>query len=273
MDSHALELIWLMRRSPSRDWRAIALEGERLGSFAPLVQQELFPPELEPIALEIAKWRHQGIEVLTVLDFPPNLRAIPNRPPLIFVQGRLLPHDDGGVAVIGTRHPTPEGQARSRRLARELAEAGVTVFSGLARGIDTAAHLGALEGGGRTLAVIGTGLQHVYPPENRDLQRHLSRSCAVVSQFWPEAGPRRSSFPIRNVTMSGLSRATIVVEAGATSGARNQAEAAVRHGRTVFLMASLLERHEWARKFMEHPFARLCSSTGDVLEFLTKPSP
>jgi DNA processing protein len=122
------------------------------------------------------------------------------------------------------------------------------VVSGLAAGIDTAAHEAALEAGGRTVAVIGTGLRHVFPRPNAELQERIGRESAVVSQFWPGQEARKWTFPQRNAVMSGFARTTVVVEASHTSGARMQARLALEHGRPVFLLESLME-HEWARKY------------------------
>jgi DNA processing protein len=160
--------------------------------------------------------------------------------------------DMRAVAIVGTRTASEDGCKRAYRLARELGAAGITVISGLAKGIDTCAHMGALKSGGRTVAVMGTGILERYPKENAALADSILRSGgALLSQFFPEQPPTRWTFPVRNVTMSGLSVATVVVEAGASSGARMQAQAALTHGRPVFLPTSLVEAHAWARKLVE----------------------
>ncbi|MBV9048974.1 MAG: DNA-processing protein DprA, partial [Solirubrobacterales bacterium] len=154
-----------------------------------------------------------------------------------------------------------------------LVDQGYTVVSGLAAGIDTAAHTAALARGGRTIAVIGTGLNRSYPPENAPLQRRLARESAVVSQFWPEAPPSRRSFPMRNAVMSGLTLGTVVVEASQTSGARMQGRLALAHGRTVFLVDALLEQ-QWAREFSNRPGTHVVRSGPEitaVVERLTSP--
>ncbi len=148
-----------------------------------------------------------------------------------------------------------------------------TVISGLAAGIDTAAHRAALQAGGRTIAVIGTGLGRAYPPQNADLQREIASTGAVVSQFWPDAGPSRQSFPLRNSVMSGLTLATVIVEAAATSGARVQARLALAHGRPVFLADSLLSQ-VWARELADRPGTHVfCAPTEitDAIDRLTGP--
>jgi DNA processing protein len=162
---------------------------------------------------------------------------------LLFLRGQLLNADGAGVAVIGTRTPSQAGIRTASEIARTLVEAGRTVISGLAAGIDTVAHLAALGAGGRSLAVLGTGLHHAYPPMNAALQTRLQ---VLVSQFWPEQGPSRENFPKRNAVMAGVSAATVIVEAGERSGARIQARQAMAQGRPLFLMTPLLV-HEWAR--------------------------
>lgn len=145
------------------------------------------------------------------------------------------------VAVVGSRHPTFEGLRSASRIAETLVELGATVVSGLARGIDTAAHRAAIEAGGRTFGVIGTGLDRVYPRENRELQQHLARHFAVVSQFPSGTPPTRRNFPQRNRTMALLSDALVIVEAGETSGTINQGWEALRLGRTVLLCEAVAD--------------------------------
>lgn len=221
--------------------------------------------DLEAIAEEITAWHDEGMQVLTVLDeeYPSNLRTIHNRPPLLFVAGELTSEDSRSVAIVGTRRASARGLAAASAIAAELADDGFTVTSGLAEGVDTAVHRAALDRARRTVAVIGTGLRRSYPATNAALQRQIASEGAVVSQFWPDAPPTRSSFPMRNVVMSGFSLATVVVEASQTSGAKMQARFALEHGRPVFLLASLLE-HEWAREYTERPGAYVVESAADI---------
>ena len=192
---------------------------------------------------------------VSVLDdgYPANLRMIHDHPPFLFVRGSLEPTDDRAIAVVGTRKPSEEGVAAARRIAASLADRGITVVSGMAEGIDTAAHAGALNAGGRTLAVFGTGISRVYPASNRALSRAISAAGATLSQFWPDMAPSRWSFPVRNIVTSGLSVGTVVVEAGPTSGARQQAEHAVRHGKRLFLLQRLVRHQPWAQELMTIP--------------------
>ncbi len=167
-------------------------------------------------------------------DYPAWLRRIFAPPPRLWVAGRLRAEEGPtSVAIVGARAATPRGLAFARLLACELAAAGLTVVSGLARGIDTAAHQGALEAGGRTVAVLGSGLDQVYPRENAALARRIAQEGAVVSEFPPGTGPWKQNFPQRNRTIAGWARATVVVEAGVKSGALHTARAALEEGREV----------------------------------------
>ena len=141
--------------------------------------------------------------------YPALLGAIPS-PPRLEVRGSLEPADALAVAIVGSRHPTPYGLEVAEALAAELAARGVTIVSGLARGIDTAAHRGALQGGGRTLAVLGNGIDVVYPPENRDLAQAIQRQGAIISQFPRGSAPLPYNFPTRNRTIAGLVLGVVV---------------------------------------------------------------
>jgi DNA processing protein len=158
------------------------------------------------------------------------------------------------VAIVGSRQGTEDGLRRAARLAKVLVEHGVVVVSGLARGVDTAAHRAAIQAGGRTIAVIGTPLNQVYPRENASLQREIAAKHAVVSQF-PQGHPiRPANFPLRNRTMALICDASVIVEAGETSGSLSQGWEALRLGRALFLMASIVERPglKWPQKMMEY---------------------
>lgn len=165
--------------------------------------------------------------------YPALLGTIPS-PPRLDVLGSLEDGDGLAIAIVGSRRPTPYGMEVAEVLAAELAVRGVTIVSGLARGIDTAAHRGALAGGGRTLAVLGNGIDVVYPPENRDLIQAIERQGAVVSEFPRGTAPRPYNFPARNRTIAGLALGVVVVEASERSGALITASLAADLGREVF---------------------------------------
>jgi DNA processing protein len=225
---------------------------------------------LDQARVELERWDASGMRLVTVLDrdYPPNLRAVHDRPPMVFIAGGLTPADARGVAVVGARKATPDGVRTAQGIAEHLIASNYTVISGLAAGIDTAAHTSALTHGGRTVAVIGTGLARAYPPENAPLQRTIASRCAVISQFWPDAPPSRRSFPMRNAVMSGVALATVVVEASDTSGARMQARLAREQGRPVFLLASLLERQAWARDYAARPGTFVVSDAAEITAIL-----
>lgn len=213
-----------------------------------------------------------GIQLHTVLDpgYPSNLHLIYNRPPFIWVKGNLRQDDFRAIAVVGTRGASADGLRRARHIAGGLAEAGVTVLSGLAKGIDTAAHTAALDvETGRTVAVVGNGvLVPIYPKENRGLAERIQERGAIVSQFWPESPPRQMNFPLRNVVMSGMAMGTVVVEASATSGAKMQARLALEHGKRLFLLDSLVDSQDWARRYAERPGVAIVRDLDDVLDVL-----
>ena len=211
-----------------------------------------------------------GIQLTTVLDqdYPVNLRTIYNLPPFLFYRGTLRPDDALSVAVVGTRQATAEGLSRAERMAGLLVGAGVTVLSGLALGIDTAAHRACLDAGGRTIAVLGSGIRRVYPAENETLAGQIAEHGAVVSQFWPDTHPTSYTFPRRNVVTSGMSQGTVVIEASATSGAKMQARFAIEHGKQVFLLHSLVAEREWARGYLKRPRVHEVSDVADILRLL-----
>lgn len=222
----------------------------------------------------IDRWRQrladlevQGIELVTVCDatYPSNLRMVTDRPPLLFVRGALVPSDDRAIAVVGTRKPSETGAATAYSIASELADRRVTVVSGLAEGIDTAAHRGALDAGGRTIAVFGTGIATVYPRSNRELAARVADSGACVSQFLPDMRGTRWSFPVRNVVTSALSIGTVVVEAGETSGARIQAQDALRHAKRLFLIRSLVSTQDWASEMAGREGVSVVDDLDDVM--------
>jgi DNA protecting protein DprA len=204
---------------------------------------------------DVEEWLTGSFDIRSVLDesYPDTLHDIFNRPPLLFVRGHWTDAVPRPIAIVGARDASTEGLQSARRFSEQLVEKGFTIVSGLAKGIDTSAHQAALDAGGFTSAVLGTGLKHIFPAENQQLADEiLARGGALISQFFPHQPPARWTFPMRNVVMSGISLATIVIEAGETSGARLQARVALQHGRTVFLLRSLVEKHQWARKYVEN---------------------
>ncbi len=190
----------------------------------------------DKVEAHLARLSACGAEMVTQDDprFPARLKEIPYPPLFLFIKGTLEPPDHLAVAMVGTRGASYYGLKTCRRLAGGLAARGVTVVSGLARGIDTAAHQGALEMSGRTLAVLGCGLDVVYPPENRKLYQEIPAHGALVSEFSLSTPPEARNFPIRNRIISGLALGVVVVEAGTTSGTAITVRCALDQGREVF---------------------------------------
>ncbi|HZI05182.1 MAG TPA: DNA-processing protein DprA, partial [Archangium sp.] len=174
------------------------------------------------------------------------------------------------VAVVGTRNVSPEGAARARRLARELVAAGVVVVSGLAKGVDTEALTAAIEAGGKVVAVIGTPLEQAYPAENKRLQETIYREHLLVSQFPAGSRTFQANFPLRNRTMATISDATVIIEAGETSGTLHQAVACNRLGRWLFITRAVAEdtRLTWPATFLSQKNARVLTATEDVVSIL-----
>lgn len=227
------------------------------------------PALAERVRAELEAAWGAGARLVTVLDrdYPANLRLIPNLPPFLFYRGELSDDDARSVAVVGTRQASEDGIRRASTMSRLLAGQGVTVVSGLAKGIDTAAHRAALDADGRTIAVLGTGITKCYPGENRDLAEAITGSGVLVSQFWPTSPPSRFTFPRRNVVTSGISQGTIVIEATSTSGAKMQARLALDHGKKVFLIRSLVTSQPWAQDYVGK---RGAIEVGDVDEVSTQ---
>jgi len=177
-----------------------------------------------------------GIDVLIQQDenYPTRLKELDQPPPLLYTQGEIIPDDEWSVAIVGTRRVTAYGRQVAEDIAGSLARNGLTIISGLARGVDSIAHQAALNAGGRTISVLGSGLDRIYPPENKRLAEQIKANGALISEYSPSTPPEASNFPQRNRLISGLSLAVIVVEAGTKSGALITANFAADQGREVF---------------------------------------
>jgi len=223
---------------------------------------------LEKIAQLKVKYFIYGEE-----NYPQRLRNIPAPPPVLFYYGELKVQDERAVAVVGTRRPSPDGVFMAEKIARGLAEAGVTVVSGLATGIDSIAHRAALAAGGRTIAVLGNGPDMIYPPQNRKLARQIVRQGAVMTEFPPGTRPERYNFPRRNRIISGLSLGVVMVEGGADSGALITANHALEQGREVFAVPGSPTRKTTAgnNKLLKDGAIPITSAE-EILEALKIPS-
>lgn len=209
-----------------------------------------------------------GCHVLTQDDagYPPLLREIYDPPIVLYVKGALTPRDRNAVAMVGSRQTTAYGQETARKLGYQLAYVGVTVVSGGARGIDTAAHQGALAAKGRTLAVLGTGINLVFPPENAELFERIIANGAVLTQFPFNRPADKQSFPIRNRIVAGLTLGTVVVEADLQSGALITTKFAADYGRQVFAVPGRIDspRSRGCHDLIKNG-AKLCEGADDIL--------
>jgi DNA processing protein len=178
----------------------------------------------------------QGISVLIETDdtYPKRLKEIENPPPVLYMRGDIDLTDEWSVAIVGTRRLSAYGRQVTEDIAGSLARNGLTIVSGLARGVDSIAHKAALNAGGRTLAVLGSGLERIYPPENKQLAEQITGCGALISEYLPNTPPEASNFPQRNRLISGLSLAVVIIEAGIKSGALITASFAADQGREVF---------------------------------------
>ncbi|MFQ5923165.1 MAG: DNA-processing protein DprA [Anaerolineales bacterium] len=220
---------------------------------------------------ELERVLSMGFKLLSLddSDYPEDLTEIHSPPILLYIWGDLLSQDRVAAAIVGTRRATPYGKAVARDLASGLASSGVTIVSGLARGIDGVAHQAALEAGGRTIAVLGSGLDRIYPPEHRKLASSIAEAGAVVSDYPLGTRPEGSNFPPRNRIISGLSMAVIVVQAGERSGALITANFAVEQGRDVFgVPGRIYDRGSKGVNRLIGQGAFPATSVDDVLEVL-----
>ena len=228
---------------------------------------------LVDLPAERARMAEAGIEVLTARSeaYPSLLRTIHDPPIVLYVWGELKPTDSQAIGVVGSRQSSFYGLETAKKLSYQLAYAGLTVISGLARGIDTAAHQGALAAKGRTVAVLGCGLSQIYPPENFALaERIADGSGAVISEFPMGVTPDRTTFPMRNRIISGCSLGVLVVEAGLKSGALISAGQAADQGRTVFAVPGPIDRpgSQGTNRLIQQG-AKLVMDSADILEEIT----
>lgn len=226
---------------------------------------------LESALADVIDWEERSLRFTTVLDisYPRRLLDIHETPPFLFYEGDLRPLDDG-MSVVGSRNASVDGQRLAADVARFLVDEGLTVISGLASGIDSAAHRAALDADGRTVAFVGTGITRQYPAVNARLQNEIAERGLVLSQFFPDAPPTKQSFPIRNASMSGYGLATIVIEAGEHSGTRNQVRKAGEHGRPVILTRRVATATSWGAALVDSPGVHVVSSMQELRHAVTE---
>ncbi len=223
------------------------------------------------VEAELEICRENNIRLLLDSEekFPRGLREIYDPPGVLYIRGEILPRDALAIAIVGTRHATRYGLRQAERLGSGLARAGLTIVSGLARGIDAAAHRGAIRADGRTLAVLGGGLLRLYPPEHRKLAEDVAQHGALISEHPPRVQPSSGMFPQRNRLVTGLCLGVVVVEAAERSGALISAEHAMEQGREVFAVPGSIDSHvsRGCHRLLREG-ARLVESVDDVLEEL-----
>lgn len=258
-----------------------ALVGSSLDDLSRIIQRKLttraYNPQKLPELVEKAQGLMQFCQINMVFyddpDFPPLLKEIPDIPFLLYYRGVLPDADKAAVAIVGTRRPSGNGMKTALQLGTECGHVGIPVISGLAHGIDTFAHRGAVEGGGFTAAVLACGLDQLYPKSNARLAGHiLEKGGCVISEYAPGEPPLAYRFPQRNRLISGLSRATVVVEAPVKSGALITADFALEQGRDVCVCTALLDsiQNSGGKKLAEDG-AIPVQCAGDLLREWTNP--
>lgn len=201
------------------------------------------------------------------VQYPALLKEIYDPPVVLFCKGEIKPEDQNGLAIVGSRKLTEYGRRVTEQLASEAALYGITIVSGLARGIDSVAHKSALSQGGRTIAVLGSGVLHIYPPENKTLAEKIIQNGAIISEFYPEEGPKKENFPKRNRIISGISIGTVVTEAAINSGALITASLALEQGREVFAVpGNITSKNSEGTNYLIQKGAKLVTKIEDILE-------
>ncbi|MDD5044405.1 MAG: DNA-processing protein DprA [Candidatus Omnitrophica bacterium] len=243
----------------------------RIAGIGPELAGRISALKKEDSVEELSRAKELGLQIITVRDedYPQNLKEIYDPPILLYVKGKLSAKDDLSIAIVGSRRASFYGLNNAQKFAQDLADTGFTVVSGLARGVDTAAHKGALSAGGRTIAVIGSGFGQMYPPENKDLAEKIAQNGAVVSEFPVSMAPKAQNFPRRNRVISGLSKGVLVVEAARNSGALITADFALEQGREVFSLPGKIDaQNSYGTNFLIAEGAKPVSTVRDIIEEL-----
>ena len=229
----------------------------------------------EDLSKEFASAKKLGLKIITLYDkdYPENLKNIPGAPIVLYIKGELKEEDKSAIAIVGSRRASFYGMSCAERFGFELAENKFSVVSGMARGIDTCAHRGALKASGRTIAVIGSGFNHLYPLENERLAEEISLSGAVISEFPIDTKPLPHNFPRRNRLISGLSLGVLVVEAAGNSGALITADFALEQGREVFAIPGKVDsNNSFGTNELIKQGAKLVSCADDIMDEFILPS-
>jgi DNA processing protein len=280
------ELLWLaLRMTPQMGARRAVELVERFGGPAAIFRLEAWELEANGLSGSVARsieagtamddaleqqrlLRAQGVQIITINDeaYPPLLKQIYDPPLLLYARGRVELLADPMVAVVGTRRPTPYGMSVAERMSKDLAESGLVIASGMARGIDTAAHKAALAVQGKTIAVLGCGVDVVYPAENKRLAEQMVRDGLLLSEFPLRTPGYPQNFPIRNRIVSGMSYGVLIVEGAQYSGSAITARLALDQGREVFAVpGSIMSKQSWGPNLLIRQGARLVQGAEDVL--------
>jgi DNA processing protein len=253
-----------------------------VGGIGEIIASKIVSLDKKDIDRELSLAGKLKLNILTASSaaYPQNLKFINDPPIVIYIKGLMLPRDNLAIAMVGSRRASFYGLTCAGKFAEELAASGFTVISGMARGIDTAAHKGALKAGGRTIAVIGSGLQNIYPRENRELSEQIASNGAMISEFPLNAEPLKQNFPRRNRVISGMSLGVLVVEACQNSGALITADFALEQSRDVFAIPGKIDAPgSLGTNELIDQGAKLVSRVEDILEEMPfypladKPSP
>lgn len=257
--------------TPQATFRASRSELESVGLPASVAQSIASGCAFEEAASQQEKLREAGAQLVPVADsrYPPKLRAIFDPPPVLFLRGRVELLSTLILGIVGTRRPTAYGTTVAARLSRDLAGAGLTIASGMARGIDTAAHRAVLEAGGNTVAVFGCGVEQVYPSENRKLAEQIAEQGLLLSEFPMGTPAYPQNFPVRNRIISGMGAGVVVVEGGEYSGSSITAKLAIEQNREVFAVpGNVTSKMSWGPNLLIKQGAKLVQEWNDIVSEL-----
>lgn len=217
--------------------------------------------------INLCEKRQIKIYSLNDEEYPKYLKEIYDPPVVLFCKGEIKPEDHFGLAIVGSRKLSEYGRRVTEQLASQIAQCGITIVSGLARGIDSVAHKSAISNGSRTIAVLGSGVLNIYPPENRLLAEKIIHNGAILSEFYPEEGPKKENFPRRNRIISGMSIGTVVTEASINSGALITASFALEQGREVFAVpGNINSKNSEGTNYLIQKGAKLVTKVEDILD-------
>lgn len=256
-------------QDPKKVWAASENELQRIPGFKKFAKSFCQNRAKVNLDKELEEIEANNLRIVTLEDehYPSTLKNLSTPPPVLYLKGEYTKQDELALAIVGTRRCTPYGKLAAEKIAKELTKAGFTIVSGMAVGIDSAAHKGALAGHGRTIAVLGSGFSHIYPRENLDLMKRIVDCGCVISEFYTDFWPTKWSFPQRNRVISGLARGTLVAEAPQKSGALITAKLALEQGKEVFAIPGSInnENSRGTHKLIKEG-AKLVENIRDIIE-------